>query len=65
MDVLTLSQRNLQELSNLDQLSADQISKLCRLFLQSLLLGTNKPIGEKYAFANLVIFKFNGSIIRR
>lgn len=63
MDVLTLSQRNLQELSNLDQLSADQISKLCRLFLQSLLLGTNKPIGEKYACG--IWLSSNGSIIRR
>lgn len=51
MDVLILSQKNLQELSKLDKLSADQISKLCRTFLQSVLTGsTGKAVGKWFSF---------------
>lgn len=49
MDVLNLSQPLIKTLSSLSSFSPEQTGKLCRVFLQKLVLGTNANLDEKTA----------------
>lgn len=46
MEVLTLSHDTAAKLGLLESLSPEQIGKMFRLFMQSLLVGEDKPIGK-------------------
>ncbi len=53
MDLLSLSQRESKALSNLEDFSPEQVNKLCRNFLQRLLLGSQNvaPLDDKLTSA--------------
>jgi hypothetical protein len=45
--VLTVSQKTLAELSSLDDISPEEVTKLCKYFLQAILRGQiTQEIGE-------------------
>jgi hypothetical protein len=47
MEVLTVSQKTLAELSSLDDISPEEVTKLCKYFLQAILRGQiTQEIGE-------------------
>lgn len=49
MEVLTVSQKTLTELSSLESISTDEITNLCKYFLQAILRGqVMNEIGNSY-----------------
>jgi hypothetical protein len=48
MEVLTVSQKTLQELSTLENISTEEVTQLCKFFLQAILRGqVTQEIGKE------------------